>query len=51
MNHDSAVGTETGYGLGDRGVGVPSPGRAKILLHVVHAASEAYSVSYLFPRG
>jgi hypothetical protein len=29
---DSAVGIATGCGLDDRGVGVPSPGRGKILL-------------------
>jgi hypothetical protein len=29
---DSAVGIATGYGLDDRGVGVPSPGRVKNFL-------------------
>jgi hypothetical protein len=31
-NGDSAVGIATGYGLGDRGVGVKSPGRVKNFL-------------------
>jgi hypothetical protein len=29
---DSSVGIATGYGLDDRGVGVPSPGRVKNFL-------------------
>jgi hypothetical protein len=31
-SRDSSVGIATGYGLDDRGVGVPSPGRVKNFL-------------------
>jgi hypothetical protein len=35
----------TGYGLDDREVGVPSPGRAKNFLHVVQTGSGAHPAS------
>jgi hypothetical protein len=49
---DSAVGTATGYGLDDRGVGVSSPGRVKNFFHSVQTGFEVLSNGYrgLFPR-
>jgi hypothetical protein len=41
----SAVGMATDYRLDDRGVGVPSPDRVKIFLHIVHTGSGAHLVS------
>jgi hypothetical protein len=40
------VGIATGYGLDDRGVGVPSPGRVKNFLHSVQTGSGAHPASY-----
>jgi hypothetical protein len=59
MSRDSVVGIATGYGLDDRGVGVPSPGKVKnfSLLRVVQSSSGVRPTSYpmgnggSFPRG
>jgi hypothetical protein len=54
---DSSVGTATGYGLEDRGVGVRVPEGSKVyLLHVVQAGSGVHPTSYpmstwVFRRG
>jgi hypothetical protein len=44
---DSAVGTATGYGLDDRGVGVRVPVGSRIFSpHIVQTGSDAQPVSY-----
>jgi hypothetical protein len=45
-SRDSIVGIATGYGLDDREVGVPSPGRVKNFVHVVQTGSGAHRISY-----
>jgi hypothetical protein len=52
MNRNSVVGTATGYGQDDRGVGVRVPVRQEFsLFHVVHTASGAYPASYPMETG
>jgi hypothetical protein len=48
-SRDNVVGIATGYGLDDRGVGVPVPVGSRILsslLHVVQTGSGAHVASY-----
>jgi hypothetical protein len=47
----SPVGIATGYGLDDRGVGVPSPGRIKNFLYVDQTGSGAHPASYTVGTG
>jgi hypothetical protein len=47
---DSVVGTATGYGLDDRGVGVRY-GQEFSLLHVVHTGSGVHPASYSMGTG
>jgi hypothetical protein len=53
MSRESAVGTETGYGLDDQGVGVRVPVWARIfaLLHVVQTSSGVRRTSYPMVTG
>jgi hypothetical protein len=53
MSVDGIVGVETGYGLDDRGVGVPSPGRVKnfCLHHVIQTGSVIHPTFYPMGTG
>jgi hypothetical protein len=53
MSRDSVVVIATGYGLDDRAVGVPNPGRVKnfSLLHVFQTCSGAHPASYPMGTG
>jgi hypothetical protein len=46
MHLSSEVDLVTGYGLGDRGVGVPIPVKSRIL-HVLETGSGVHPTSYL----
>jgi hypothetical protein len=50
-SRDGSVGTATGYGLDDEGVGVRVPLGSRSLLHVIQTGSVVHPTSYPMGTG